>query len=314
MITSFRCLGIGVCGAVLLGCASGGSIDNPEKNQAYQRVAGQSLALNLALAVGLTDPEDGPLVDTPRDQLPPTLGVNAHGQLVDANMLGAAMSGPLATMISSGSLSLSGLDPLMLGLALLGGGELAHPATKQHVIAWMPRSVTDDKGAAKDKMKAMLIGAFEQAILDLYDWQVYTETVDTGGRLTGEKLETFRFFRGGPVCGIRYRCRVKSNTWSPIDADGSPAFVEGSGPVWLWRNWQPGDTTRDTVADAFLNLEDPQTGHWPDNAQDPGIDYRQVWLRATAHLPAWVYIYMPPKDDINFPSFFWRGQQLLFVS
>lgn len=262
-----------------------------------------SLARNAALATGLTGP-DGPLVDVAGGQS----GVNARGanENIDRNVAGIALS-PLA---SGGN-----IDPFMLALSFLDGGRLAHPATKHHVIAWMPGAEAATEKQAQARMKELVDRAFLQAIIDVTGLQTYELSRDEGGRVTGPKIVSRTYLRGGPFCGTKYLCRVKSNVEQPKQVDQAPSWSSVRGPAWMWRNWQDGEKNRDTYSiDVFMKIVDPDSPSWPDDAGTAGLDYRAAYRTATRHLPAWAFYYHPPGNGSEYPAFFHRGRELVFIT
>ena len=268
-----------------------------------QPVPGASLARNVALATGLTS-LSGPLVDVAGDQS--LNGVRSQHGHIDANLAGAAA----APVLSGG-----GLDPLLLAAAFIDGGRLAHPATRNHVLAWMPKSQAATAAEAREQMAQTLEAAFVRAIVETHGWQTYELTFNEGGLLTGEKMVTRTYLRGGPVCGTKYLCRVNTRVEAPEQMDSAPAFTGVQGPVWTWRNWQEGDKSRDTnVAEVFMSVLSTDKRLLVRNGDPTGLNARAAYQQATASLPGWVFYYQSPSASANYPAMFHRGQERLFVA
>lgn len=268
----------------------------------------QSLALRTALLLGLTDPNDGPLRDVKRADLPTDL------QGVPDPAVGNAISKALSAgvALTAASAAVSGLFAFD---ALFGEDRLDHPATQRHFIAYVPKS-----GADKEQAVSLLKSTLENAIAAAYRAQGY-EFVATERHVKGLiGSATFRdvFVKGGQDCGIRFGCKLILNfeARSAEDVGNAPSFVPASAHgYYAWKNWTWGDKgTKGARASSVylvaIDLDDPTRTIFGNPA--PAIS-RETLRLASAQLPEWAFIYDPASESARYPAFLHRGEEKLFV-
>ena len=304
----------------------------PEKdNPAYQRLPGKSLALNIALATGLTA-DTGPLRDAARSELDqdlrevPTstfsLFSTRNKQAIDGiRGLSGNMLPKLAAQLSpklAGHLG-PNLSPTMGGIALFaavfGPTKQPHPVLKRHVIAWMPATLASDRKAAIEVMDGLLIKALYATFTEDEGWTQKPLRYTYNTTLMGEQVVNVQALEGGDACGTKAICAGKTVISKPIELDHSPSYL-GGGPAYLWRNYLPGETDFDILrSDVFVNARHPEepTRFYKEPISEFVKDGRAFWAAITARMPPWFFYYMPPDAQRAYPTLITQGRELVFV-
>lgn len=305
----------------------------PEKdNPAYERLAGTSLALNIALATGLTT-EEGPLRDATREELGPDLKdiptrdlslFSVRDKQVLDGLRGLAGNAipKLAAKLSPGLAGHLGpnLSPAMGGLSLFvglfGPTKQPHPVTKHQVIAWMPAELAVDRKAAKVVMEKMLRDALVRVYVEDLGWEFREEAHEMNPTLARKRTYVLPVVRGGSVCGSGgVICEVKSHAATPIEVAVAPRYLGGK-PAYLWRNYLPGQTDFDMLrCGSFIDAQ--TTDRFLSTYEQPIpeliVDARAYWTAMTAKLPEWFFVYLPPDQERGYPTLLRQGKELVFV-
>lgn len=304
-----------------------------QSNPAYERLAGTSLALNIALATGLTTAE-GPLRDATREELGPDLKdiptrdlslFSVRDQQVIDGLRGLAGNAipKLAAKLSPGLAGHLGpnLSPAMGGLSLFvglfGPTKQPHPVTKQQVIAWMPAELAEDPKAAKVVMEKMLRDALVRVYVEDLRWEFGEEAHEMNPRMAPKRTYVLPVVRGGSVCGKDgIICQVKSHASKPIEVAAAPSYLGGK-PAYLWRNYLPGQTDFDMLrCGSFI---DPQTtdrflSTYKQPIPELIVGPRAYWTAMSSKLPDWFFMYLPPDQVREYPTLLRQGKELVFVA
>lgn len=311
---------------------AGWAASKPDKNNpAYERLPGKSLALNIALATGLTA-DTGPLRDAARSELDqdlrdvPTstfsLFSTRNKQAIDGvRGLSGNMLPKLAAQLSpklAGHLG-PNLSPTMGGIALFaavfGPTKQPHPVLKRHVIAWMPATLAKDRKAAVEVMDGLLMKALYAAFTEDEGWTQKPLRYTYNTTLMGEQVVNVQALEGGEACGTKAICSGKTVISKPIEVDHAPSYL-GGGPAYLWRNYLPGETDFDILrSDVFVNPRYPEepTRFYKEPISDFVRDGRAFWTAITARMPPWFFYYMPPDAQRAYPTLITQGRELVFV-
>jgi len=296
----------------LSGCA-GSPINYAQRHADHGHYDGnpdRSRALNVAIATGLTECENGqcaPLDDVARSRLPESMhGVSNMDMIDDLSDAwsvghGVAQMAGMADALTGLSGTTSGM--LSIGSFLLEPGEMKDPAMVPTIVAWMPKSMAADPSDAQKMMmsivsKAMPEGAFQgyQVEVDQYAESSLAAT-----------------FTQGSGCNSQTSCAVDINPVSePVGVKTSPDWLH-EGPAYAWTNWKRGQTSAGGFNHIWLDVYRVETDSheylpWPDD-----LNARAYLARVSENLPAWAYIYLPPTEQNNYPVMLNQGKPLLFV-
>lgn len=304
----------------------------PDKNNpAYERLPGKSLALNIALATGLTT-EKGPLRDAARSELDqdlrdvPTatfsLFSTRNKQAIEGvRGLAGNMLPKLAAQLSpklAGHLG-PNLSPTMGGIALFsavfGPTEQPHPVLKRHVIAWMPAELASDRKQAVKVMDELLMKAMYSAYTEDEGWSQRPQRYTYNTTLMGLQVVDVQALEGGDACGTKAICFGKTVISKPIEVAHAPTYL-GGGQSYLWRNYLPGETDFDILrCEVFVNavLPDRPTRFYEQPYSEFLRDGRRFWTAITARMPPWFFYYMPPDAQRAYPTLINQGRELVFV-
>lgn len=275
----------------------------------------RSLALNMALALGLTD-ETGPLRDVRRDELPESLRELPDNRLDKTVAAGAAGD------------ELAGVDlDAIAGLAVVQSppepGQRPHPAASRHFIAFVPKRQAVDRKAAA----ALYQSAMEQAFARVLGATYRVEHRGAQRKsLFSSATKEYLVLSGGPVCGAIIGCILRVHVenvateaefapYGGVPYDRSGYFVWGS---WTWDDKGYGTGRGATVTIVGTELGRPENPLSSDELKRLGAVppklAREDLKRATRLLPPWAFIYEPPSETVRRPAFFVGGHERLFIA
>lgn len=295
----------------LAGCASSPPINYAQRHADagdYNGNAHRSQALNVAVATGLTECKDGkcaPLSDVPRLKLPESLQGVSNAQIIeslsDAWALGSAVGHFTGVATALPGLSNFGSGLFMLGSFLLGPTHMNHPASQATMLAWMPKSMAEDKKQAWRDMIDMVRGAYPR---EIHGYHV--ADLSNNESIINLKID------GKASCEKPYGCGVLLAFNIPGAVGLSPAWLEQE-PSYVWTNWHIGSTSESsfnsiTIYPSRTKLETHEKLPWPDD-----INSLIFFAKLSENLPKWVYIYLPPTDAHNYPVMLNQGKPLLFI-
>lgn len=298
--------------ATLAGCA-GNRAQFYADDGRYQANPKRSLALNVAVATGLTECRQdkcSPLYDVPRSELPRSLQTQNNEQIADALFdvydigYGAAQIGGIASAVGS----LSGLASGLFNIAdvLLGPTTRPDPALKYQVLAWMPKSMANDTKDAQAKLRVIYRNALPQGEFDGYQ----TTTIQTGSYGWKQPSHYVDFIKNNQASTDK-RIYVSYIVREPYKVDRAPSWL-GAGSSYAWLNWGRGEQTDSTLHTARIGFhvdsKNKENRHIPRD-----LNTRSYLARYSANLPQWVYIYLPPTDRDPYPVILNQGKPLLFV-
>lgn len=287
----------------------------------YERDPKYSLALQIALATGLTSPnvytgKPEPLNDVPRAQLAAALKGTDSGaagrELLHAaglatgvrKLTGAGIAAPGFSLPAAGAMSILGV--------LTAAPSLKHPALSNHFLVWMPKSNAATSEEAGFKLNELLIRAYLDTLPSPYTLNG-TETERYPRLFAEDKVKTIYRVLGGVCDHHKNKCTVEPHVGEPYEVDSGPAWV-GSVPVYVWHNYFPGHTgdyPRATVQ--AYHSEYDEAGKPLRVTPLPIAGEAEHLQKMSALLPDWVYIYSAPTNERPYPVIFHRGETLYFI-
>ncbi|MVF24160.1 hypothetical protein EVC37_21485 [Methylocaldum sp. BRCS4] len=287
----------------------------------YERDPKYSLALQIALATGLTSPnvftgKPEPLNDVPRAQLAAALkgaGSGAAGrELLHAaglatgirKLTGAGIAPPGFSLPAAGAMSILGV--------LTSAPARKHPALSNHFLVWMPKSEAATMEEATRKLQDLLVKAYLDTLPSPYTIKG-TETVRYPILFAEDKIETHYLVQGG-ICDIgKIKCEIIPFVNEPYEVDRGPFWLS-VGSAYVWHNCYPGHTgdCPGAAVQAYKSEYD-EAGN-PINVKDlPLAGEAEHLQKMSALLPDWVYIYSAPTNERPYPVIFHRGETLYFI-
>ncbi|WP_026608655.1 hypothetical protein [Methylocaldum szegediense] len=307
-------------GAILIGlslahagCAMFGRFDPVDF---YERDPKYSLALQIALATGLTRPnvytgKPEPINDVPRAQLAAALkgtGSGAAGrELLHAaglatgvrKLTGAGIAPPGFSLPAAGAMSILGV--------LTSGPTVKHPALVNHIIAWMPKREAATPGEARLKFRDLVVNAYLETLPAPYSVKETMDITPYG------IVETGYILQGGDCGTPPVKCVLEPYVNEPAEAQTGPSWVD-RGAVYVWQNYLPGRTGRYPQASVEAYRFDVDSSGRHRNARKLALAGESEQLqKMSALLPDWVYIYSAPTDERPYPVIFHRGKTLYFI-
>lgn len=168
-----------------------------------------------------------------------------------------------------------------------------------HTFAWMPKSEASTSEDALKKLKKYFLTAY-QKVLPKHQVSIVNEIIP--GRKNKRPYRHIKIV--GENC--QPRCGAYGSIFTTArkpSLDTAPDFMGGQ-ETWTWKKF----TFTNPAFSACCGGYGFSEGGFKDEKQ------KFVFLsELTRHLPAWVYIYIPPKYGAGLPMVFNKGRQLLFV-
>jgi hypothetical protein len=287
----------------------------------YERDPKYSLALQIALATGLTRPnvytgKPEPINDVPRAQLAAALkgtGSGAAGrELLHAAGLATGVRKLTGAGIAPPGFSPAGAGVMSILGVLTAPPSVKHPALSNHFLVWMPKSEAATRKDAIHKLEELLLKAYLDTLPSPYTIKG-TETVLYPFLFGEDKIETHYLVRGG-VCDIgKTKCALTPSVHEPYEVDRGPSW-QSPGPVYVWHNCLPGHTGDCPGATIRTYCADYDDAGNPINVRDlPLAGEAEHLQKMSALLPDWVYIYSAPTNERPYPVIFHRGETLYFI-
>ena len=305
MLIMFNKIAFAVICCSLLAALSGCATNADAQVERYaKRDPSMSLARNIALSTSLTG-EKGPLVDVyfPKDE--------NNKELIGAsnNVLNNSLN--LAGMVGAGTMVAGSLSKGFLLGALLSSSELPHPALQEQLIAWMPQKLAADEKAASKIMKARLKEAFIKSLPEAYRYEEYEEI--SKPLLAAAQAKVYAQIIG-PGCPSSngFECRVNFYVNQPLKIEQGPEWVGGGGR-YLWKNWKDGDKSGYNSASVKVYLAKPKD-YYREGASEWGLAHgNELYIRMSAYLDDWVYLYIPPTKSRPYPVIYNAGTPFYFA-
>ena len=192
----------------------------------------------------------------------------------------------VATGVFDQATSLSRLGEAGVFAALAFFAPTEGPETRPALLGWMPREDAPSPQEAKDRFQGILFDALEE-VLPHHTLSLVRPNPDRAHQYVSI---------AGPHCDP---CRFGSQLWS----FANPAKVRapqilGRYPAYRWGGQQANGSFGGYPLVEGLTLEE-----------------RLLFFQElSSHLPAWVYIYLPPHDMLlEFPLMFNEGEPLYFI-
>ncbi|MBP1151278.1 MULTISPECIES: hypothetical protein [unclassified Methylocaldum] len=273
----------------------------------YERDPKYSLALQIALATGLTSPnvytgKPEPLNDVPRAQLAAALKGTDSGaagrELLHAAGLATGVRKLTGAGIAPPGFSLAGAGAMSI-LSVLTSAPRKHPVLENHIWVWMPASEALNQEAAAAKLSALLFDTYMKTLPEPYRF-VRTETERYPG-LISDTVETNHVIEGGECDGQRQRCYTR------------PLKLESLRPLSKSPEWIGGKAAYFVEAFAGAWLFHPLRDVHDKPEERIAIGKAPHLQRMSAALPDWVYIYSAPTNERPYPVIFHRGETLYFI-
>lgn len=270
----------------------------PPKPAAYNKE--QSMAMNVASAVYITDPEEGPIVDA-EIRLPDQEISNPSNTLnnlaLGGGVISSATNNPYPKMSNFGTLSFGFTN------FFFSPNKIVHPAKYHQFAVWMPKDNFSEKEVVRE-----LNNKIESSINSIFDNYLYD------GEWKKEDLNKTLFQSYKEYTNVKTKDKFIVNIFisNPWDLP-SPQWHNGT-QSWVWKPQVPGQTSHSDIRkvniDFYMyrrNLKEGERKFL--SATEKNIAFseyigltKQVFYQKLAkQLPEWVYIYTPPSKEENRP-------------
>lgn len=278
----------------MAGCA----LNSPESLSMwhYRHNPAMSEAMNVALAVGLTDGKAGTLRDGYRD---PRYVANVD------DIVNYGQTAP--------GLDPSGMDATIdVETGLLGDSSLTDDQSTPHIYVFMPRRKASNGYDAATRLQRMVDRAMSEALTRQgFRAQLDKPNADGSFVVTGGHCEengihctvgsSFNYLTSNVLDGSRWDGGVL--------VDKGPEFV-GGGPVWFFRGSAGFGVLRDADHRHHGEMDNGE-----DTPGEVGMNMTRLYRDTSHYLPSWVYIYDPyDPDSGGRPVIFTAGKTLRFIS